>query len=158
MSRLLDPVTIVRLTIDDAPEVFEAVISLLNELGREAKELGRFDSALTIAAWRQLGERVHVIGARDDSGALVGVLTLCEEFAIYANGLLGVINEMYVSPPQRSRGIGRRLITEAKALGRELGWSRLDVTAPESRRWARTRAFYEREGFTFAGPKLKHLL
>lgn len=151
--------TIVRLTIDDAPKVFEAVLALLDELGQEAQDLGRLDSSRTAVAWRRLGERVHIIGARDDdAGTLVGLLTLCEAFAIYANGLFGIINEMYVAPKHRSHGVGKRLIAEAKALGRELGWSRLDVTAPESPRWDRTRAFYEREGFTFAGPKLKHVL
>jgi hypothetical protein len=38
------------------------------------------------------------------------------------------------------------------------GWTRLDVTAPEAERWTRTRRFYKKEGFVFAGPKLKCLL
>jgi GNAT superfamily N-acetyltransferase len=150
--------TIVRLSIDDAPEVLDTVLALLCELGQEAEDLGQLDVERTMAGWRRLGERVHVLAARDGDGAIVGVLTLCEEFAIYANGLLGAINEMYVVPAHRSSGVGKRLIDEAKTLARELGWSRLDVTAPESARWERTRAFYRREGFTFAGPKLKYVL
>jgi GNAT superfamily N-acetyltransferase len=149
--------TIVRLSIDDAPEVLDSVLALLRELGQEAEDLGRLDIERTLDGWRRLAERIHVFAARDAGGAIVGVLTVCEEFAIYANGLLGVINEMYVAPSSRSQGVGKRLIDEAKALARELGWSRLDVTAPESARWERTRAFYRREGFTFAGPKLKYV-
>jgi GNAT superfamily N-acetyltransferase len=149
--------TIVRLGIDDAPEVLDSVLALLRELGQEAEDLGRLDGERTMDGWRRLAERVHVFAARDAGGKVVGVLTLCEGFAIYANGLLGVINEMYVAPSSRSQGVGKRLIDEAKALARELGWSRLDVTAPESARWERTRAFYKREGFTFAGPKLKYV-
>ena len=45
-----------------------------------------------------------------------------------------------------------------KGLARESRWVRVDVTAPESPRWERTRRFYEREGFTFTGPKLKYLV
>jgi GNAT superfamily N-acetyltransferase len=149
--------TIVRLSIDDASEVLDSVLALLRELGQEAEGLGQLDVERTMQGWRRLSERVHVLAARDSGGAIVGVLTLCEEFAIYANGLLGVINEMYVVPSSRSQGVGKRLIDEAKALAREMGWSRLDVTAPESARWERTRAFYRREGFTFAGPKLKYV-
>jgi GNAT superfamily N-acetyltransferase len=58
-------------------------------------------------------------------------------------------------PSHRSVGVGRLLLDAVKAYGRERGWSRIDVTAPESPRWDRTRRFYEREGFTFTGPKLK---
>jgi len=150
-------VTITRLSIDDAPEVLGAVLALLRELGQEAEDLGQLDVDRTMDAWRRLGERVHVLAARDPDGSIVGVLTLCEGFAIYANGLFGAINEMYVAPSSRSQGVGKRLIDEAKSLARSLGWSRLDVTAPESARWERTRAFYRREGFTFAGPKLKYV-
>jgi GNAT superfamily N-acetyltransferase len=149
--------TIVRLGIDDAPEVLDSMLALLRELGQEAEDLGPLDVERTMGGWRRLAERIHVFAARDAVGKIVGVVTVCEESAIYANGLLGVINEMYVTPSCRSQGVGKRLIDEAKALARELGWSRLDVTAPESARWERTRAFYTREGFTFAGPKLKYV-
>ncbi len=140
---------------DDVSNVLEVVLALLRELGAEADDLGHFDAAGTLDAWRHLDDRVHVFVARDADGSIAGVLTMCEGFAIYANGLFGVINEMYVMPRHRSRGVGKMLLDEAKALARQLGWKRIDVTAPESSAWSRTRAFYEREGFTFAGPKLK---
>jgi len=35
---------------------------------------------------------------------------------------------------------------------------RIDVTAPESARRERTRRFYQRQGYSFTGPKLKLLL
>ena len=36
--------------------------------------------------------------------------------------------------------------------------SRIDVTAPEAERWRGVRHFYEQNGFTYAGPKLRRLL
>jgi hypothetical protein len=50
------------------------------------------------------------------------------------------------------------LIEAVRAYGQEQGWRRIDVTAPESARWARTRKFYEDLGFHFTGPKFKLLL
>jgi GNAT superfamily N-acetyltransferase len=150
--------TVDRLDIGSATEVLEPALALLRELGDEAEDLGHFDVDRTLAGWRRFGDRVVAIAARDDEGAVIGVATLCEHFAIYANGLFGVLNEMWVAPAHRSRGIGKLLLDEAKSLGRERGWSRLDVAAPESERWRRSRSFYEREGFTFAGPKLKFVL
>jgi GNAT superfamily N-acetyltransferase len=75
-----------------------------------------------------------------------------------ANGNYGIINEMYVAPEYRSAGIGVRLVEAAKNFGRHQGLTRIDVTAPESKRWERTRHFYEKQGFVFSGPKSKFLL
>lgn len=152
------PVRIAPLGPDSAPLVFDTVLALLRELGDEAEDLKSFDAVRVLAAWRERGEGFRVLGAFDTGHALVGLLTLSEAFAIYAGGPYGVIDEMYVLPAWRSRGIGRLLVAEAKAIGRQRGWQRLDVTAPESERWSATRRFYEREGFTFTGPKLKYVL
>jgi GNAT superfamily N-acetyltransferase/quercetin dioxygenase-like cupin family protein len=144
-----------RLTIDDAPAVLATVEALLRELGEEGDEAGVGDPAAVLAAWRAAGERFQVFAARGEDGAIAGLLTLFESFAIYLGGAYGVINEMYVAPGHRSTGVGAALIGAAAAWGRERGWSRLDVTAPESPRWLRTRRFYESRGFRFTGPKLK---
>ncbi len=86
------------------------------------------------------------------------MLTLSMAFAIYANGEYGVIDEMYVDPRYRSAGVGALLVQSAAEIGKRKGWNRIDVTAPESERWDRTRHFYEKLGFVFTGPKLKLLL
>lgn len=131
---------------------------LLCELGEEADDLGRLNKPKVLEGWRAAGERFQVFAATDDSGAVLGLLTLSETFAIYANGNYGVIDEMYVVPEHRSTGVGKMLLNAVKEYGRRRGWSRIDVTAPESVRWDRTRQFYEREGFAFTGPKLKFVL
>ena len=152
------PIRIERVGVESAGPVFATVMTLLRELGDEAEDLGKLDEARLRAAWSAASDRFQVFVARDDSGELAGLATLCETFAIYANGNYGVIDEMYVAPAFRSQGLGKRLVDAIKGFGRERGWSRIDVTAPEGEGWERTRRFYEREGFSFAGPKLKLLL
>lgn len=147
-----------RLTIKEAPVVFNWVMRLLVELGEEGEELGSLAEEKVLKAWRQEGDHFQVFCARNDAGKITGVLTLTETFAIYANGKYGIINEMYTTPEARSAGVGAKLVDAAKEYGRQKGWTRIDVTAPESERWKRTRRFYEQQGFVFTGPKLKFIL
>jgi len=151
-------ITIDKLTINDVPAVFDWVMRLLAELGEEGDELGALAGDKVLQAWGAMEDRFLVFAAKNQTGNIFGMLTLAETFAIYANGNYGIINEMYVAPECRAAGIGAMLIDAVKNCGREKGWARLDVTAPESARWERARKFYEQQGFTFAGPKLKFLL
>lgn len=151
-------VFIERLTINEAPLVFDWVMRLLTELGEEGEELGRLDEEGVLRAWRERGDHFYVFVAKNTDREILGILTLNETFAIYANGNYGVIDEMYVAPEYRSTGVGAQLIAAVKAFGKQKGWTRIDVTAPEAERWQRTRRFYEQQGFVFTGPKLKFIL
>jgi GNAT superfamily N-acetyltransferase len=132
---------------------------LLVELGEEGEELGELDHDRVLAGWRERPGKYDVLVARSDTGGeIAGILTLTTAFAIYANGEYGVIDEMYVAPDHRSAGCGAMLVSAARDIGLQRGWTRIDVTAPESGRWERTRRFYEKQGFVFTGPKLKLLL
>lgn len=151
-------VRIERLTTRDASIVFEWVVRLLRELGEEGEQLGELAHARVLDGWSRRAEQYFVLAAKDENGQILGVLTLSVAFAIYANGEYGVIDEMYVDPRFRSSGIGARLVEAAIDIGRDHGWSRIDVTAPESERWSRTRRFYESIGFEFTGPKMRKRL
>jgi GNAT superfamily N-acetyltransferase len=151
----MSAITIRKAEARDLPVVFDLVERLLRELGEEGDELGALDVEGVRRLWLAQGERTFALLAESPSGRPAGVATLVEAFAVYANGFYGMINEMYVVPEYRSAGVGARLIAEAAAEGRRRGWRRLDVTAPESERWLRTRRFYENQGFVFTGPKLK---
>jgi GNAT superfamily N-acetyltransferase len=137
------------------PQISERVLDLLRELGAESEHLSDFDAARLESEWRADPELLRAIVAVDDDGAVVGVATLVESFALYANGRYGILLEMYVAPAHRSSGLGAQLLQHATAYGRARGWSRIEVTAPEGREWGRTVDFYKRNGFRYAGPKLK---
>ena len=151
-------IRIVKLSVDEANVVFEEVLKLLVELGEEGDELGELSHEKVLKEWQNSTDRFKVFAAKNPEEKIVGILTLAETFAIYANGNYGIINEMYTDPAYRSAGIGAMLIQAAIEYGRKKGWARIDVTAPESERWARTKHFYEKQGFIFTGPKLKFLL
>lgn len=151
-----DRFTIVELDGSDWPAVTETVLQLLAELGDEAADLGELDEERARADWESRPDSMRVLAARRErDGALLGLITLADSFAIYAKGRYGIIAEMYVVPEARSAGVGAALIAASAQLGRSLGWSRLDVTAPANPAATGTLDFYRRHGFTFAGPKLK---
>ena len=152
----------VRLSIagpDETDIVCRLVDRLLGELGEEGEETGALDVADLRARWSALAPGAHtaILARREPGGEAIGVATLSECFALYAGGPYGLLNEMYVVPEHRSSGVGALLLDAVKDTARARGWRRVDVTAPEARRWERTRRFYEREGFRFTGPKLKWL-
>jgi len=154
----LDNLKIVMVGPEAASDVLEMVAALLGELGEEGEDTGAMDVAELTAAWRtDKAHHVAFLGYDEDTN-LVGVATVSTAFALYAQGRYGIINEMYVSPDHRSLGVGTRLIETIKDHGREQGWRRIDVTAPEAAKWERTRRFYEDKGFDFTGPKLKFFL
>ncbi|MAO92046.1 MAG: GNAT family N-acetyltransferase [Rhodospirillaceae bacterium] len=149
------PLEIVRAGENDADLVAIMVHRLLHEIGAWH---GAPDDERIHAVCRQLLEEDNQFSALlafDMERRPVGVMTLTEAVAIYAEGRLGIIMELYVVPDARSAGIGDRLIQEARQIGKSRGWKLLEVNSPDGEEWTRTRAFYERQGFRHVGPFMK---
>ncbi|MCY1128257.1 GNAT family N-acetyltransferase [Frigidibacter sp. RF13] len=142
-------------TAADAQLVGELVARLIEELsgGEKVDREAMTATALSLLAANSVIGLVAMEG-----GQALGLLMLNECAAIYAGGRFGEITELYVMPERRSSGVAARLVTAAADLGRDRGWKRIEVGAPELPAWARTKAFYEREGFTEVGPRLKRML
>ncbi len=117
-----------RVSIQDASIAFDWVLRLLQELGEEGDDLGTLNKTKVITEWKQADDRFRVFAAKTSDGRIVGVMTLVETFAIYANGNYGIINEMYTDPEFRSAGVGAALIDAAKEYGKgeRLGTDRCD--------------------------------
>ncbi|MEM7198246.1 MAG: GNAT family N-acetyltransferase, partial [Pseudomonadota bacterium] len=62
----------------------------------------------------------------------IGVMTIGTSAAIFARGKFATIMEIYVSPNQRSLGIGQALMDYAKELGQRTGWQQIMVAVPTS--------------------------
>ncbi len=121
------------------------------------EEVGHTPDAEDIAAIFEEIEadpRHSTLLALDDDDDIVGILTITESISIYAEGKIGVINELFVVPEYRSEGVGKMLLDEAKTLAENRGWRRLEVTTPGDD-YPKTLHFYEREGFFRIGPRFK---
>jgi (aminoalkyl)phosphonate N-acetyltransferase len=75
----------------------------------------------------------------------VGFASCHVQGLLHHAGLVGEIQEMYVLPNYRSRGVGQALVQHFMELNRRENWVHLEVTS--NRRRTRTHSFYERMGF-----------
>lgn len=136
-------------------ELLEEIMLVIGE------QAFNFDVADTVSRLGDFieSERYFVFVAHSGEGKPAGFIALCESCALYAEGVFGTIPELYVRPEFRNCGLGRSLVSEAKAFGFSNGWKRLEVTTPPLPQFQSTLVFYEREGFAVTGGrKLKVLL
>lgn len=75
----------------------------------------------------------------------VGFASCHVQALLHHAGLVAEIQEMYVLPNFRNRGVGRQLVQHFMDLARHENWVHLEVTS--NRRRTRTHLFYERIGF-----------
>jgi len=137
----------------------QAVAGLLGVLFRELSPTDAIDDQRLLEPVRAVlaMPTVHAILA-ECAGRPVGLAMLNECAAVYAGGVFGEVTELVVLPQARSGGVAARILDRCADLGRERGWTRIEVGAPEQPAWARTLAFYRREGFVEIGPRLKRPL
>jgi GNAT superfamily N-acetyltransferase len=147
-------ITIQRATADDAQEIAamvgELLAEIMNAIGVQAFN---FDLEETTARLKDFlnREKYVVFVGRSDGVNPAGFIALYESYALYAEGAFGTIPELYVRPTYRANNLGLRLVSQAKSFGESRGWTRLEVTTPPLPQFARTLAFYEREGFSISG-------
>ncbi len=130
------------------------VDELLAEIMRRSAGSFEFSRADAEAGLARLMDQGHytVLVARDPrTGESLGFLALSESHALYNQGAFGIIPELYVRAPFRSRDVGRCLLDQAKVVGASRGWKYIEVTTPPLPEFDKTLAFYEREGFRVTG-------
>lgn len=127
-------------TIADAPEIAR----LLHDFNLEFLEPTPGVETLTETVRRLLGEgeiTVLLAGEGPDGLALLRFRS-----ALWSAGLEAYLQELYVVPALRGRGIGRRLLELTIDLARERGADGIDLNTGETDTAAR--ALYESMGFT----------
>jgi GNAT superfamily N-acetyltransferase len=87
-------------------------------------------------------EHQHVFVA-DVNGRIAGFITVYDEFNSVRFGHRAWVEDLAVDPDQRSRGIGKALLDEAKNWARQRGASHLELDSAETRPDAHR--FYDRE-------------
>ena len=107
----------------------------------------------------QLGDRFRRLLARDD--VLVLLAGEADGFALvtwrptpYYEGPLAQLEELYVRPALRDRGIGTALLQRAVALSSERRAGEMHINVDEVD--VATRRFYERHGFVNVEPGTDH--
>lgn len=83
--------------------------------------------------------------AEDGDGAPVGFALLSLRPAIWFDGPVSQLEELYVVPDLRSQGIGTQLLDLSRRLARDLGSPEMHIGVDEVD--VDTRRFYERHGF-----------
>lgn len=125
-------------TVDDAAAVGE----LLHRFAAE------FDEPTPGA--EALAARAHRLLARGESDFLLldsaGIAQVRFRPSVWTDGRDCYLEDLYVVPEQRGRGLGRALLDRALELARERGASHVELATHEEDTAAR--ALYESSGFT----------
>jgi GNAT superfamily N-acetyltransferase len=75
----------------------------------------------------------HLLAARDEGGAILGYACLYWHFSSLAATETVLMNDLFVAPEARGRGVGRALIEAGAAVARERGAAWLEwATAPDN--------------------------
>jgi GNAT superfamily N-acetyltransferase len=148
----------IRSAVDaDGDAVAAAVERLLGELGGGRPSRPELEAEVR-AALADSGLGALIVA--EASGEIVGVLSASWQRAIHVPGRYATIQDLWVDPDWRSRGIGAELIEAIADLAREQGVARIEVGLPRQSFAAigATEAFYRDNGFEHLGPRLRRLL
>ncbi|GIQ69606.1 acetyltransferase [Xylanibacillus composti] len=146
-------VQLIRAEAAHAEAIVPLYQALMQEIADRSGQAPLTGSANPTEACRQSIEQGKYTAflAQEGDGDAVGFLSLCESFSLYAGGSFGIIQELYVKPAFRSKGIGQLLLQAAYRHAKEQNWSRLEVNTPPLPAFTTTFSFYANKGFTVSG-------
>jgi GNAT superfamily N-acetyltransferase len=124
------------------------VAELLDRFNREFDTPSPGPTVLTARLERLLSDPGVVALLTGDPAVAVALLTLRPN--VWCEGPVGLLDELYVVPAQRGRGIGAVLLKAAEAVVRERGGELLEINVDGEDSDARR--FYERHGYTNHDP------
>jgi GNAT superfamily N-acetyltransferase len=90
--------------------------------------------------------RLGAIWVAESDGRLVGYLIAVLVLSVEHRGLMAEIDEFFVLPEARSRGVGRQLLAAAETALAARGCVRLQLQLRVAN--SEARAFYQRRGYT----------
>ena len=89
--------------------------------------------------------RGFILVAATETGKLVGVAFGCAFLGLEYGGESGWLEELYVLPEWRQRGVGTRLVSEVVRVAKERGWRAIDLEVEADHQ--RVVSLYTRHGF-----------
>jgi branched-chain amino acid aminotransferase len=144
-------------TPGEVPAVAAAVESLLVELGGRRPSPAEMEAEVrAIVEQPELGTMLIA----EHADGIVGVLGASWCRAIHVPGRYAVIQDLWVHPDWRSRGVGAELVDAIVAHCGEQGVGRIEVGLPRESFDAikATEAFYLANEFEHLGPRMRRLL
>jgi ribosomal protein S18 acetylase RimI-like enzyme len=114
-------------------EKLDAVAALFEAQLREHKITTPRDD-LRMVIWTVIADQRHgfMLEASVPDGSPIAVAYASSLLSLEHGGVSGWLEELYVLPQWRGRGIGSRLVGEVIAHARELGWRALDLEVEAS--------------------------
>lgn len=91
-----------------------------------------------------LKDKKHHFFIFEEDGTIYGFLHMREEKQLHHISNVAEILELVVNPSMRSAGIGKKLLTYACEVAKDLGCTQIEVASNQLRKKAHE--FYEREG------------
>lgn len=145
-----------RATPEDAEILCDAMRAFLAEL--DGSDTGLDTEGEIALATDLLAGDQHVVFLAE-ARQPIGFIVAAETSALHAGGAYAVIDEFYVVPEMRSKGVGQSLLNALIEEAKLRGWRRFELTTTEQSGLAqRAQDFYQREGFERIGPRLKRVL
>ncbi len=126
------------------PEDAGEIARLLHDFNTEFSEPSPGVAALTENARRMLSAGEMTVLLAGDGPDGISLLRL--RTSVWTGAPEAYLQELYVAPPLRGRGIGRALLEATIAVAREAGATAIDLNTGETD--AAARALYESLGFT----------
>lgn len=149
-------IQIIKCSLDDYELIDDLFKKLINEIiVKTTGDSNLFRITDTREIYKQgLQQGLYsVFKAIDEKQQVIGFISICESFSLYADGRFGIIQELYVLEEYRSMSAGEKLLTFAINYGEEKGWKRLEVCTPPLPEFERSLGFYQKNGFVITGGK-----
>ena len=131
----------------------EMIVELTNEISHVTQSkpfsINLQNSIECCEAFIRDGHYFAIIGEINNTP--VAVVTMTQTYALYAGGKYGLIQEFYISPQYRSRGLGSELIKEVQHFAKQKGWACIELCTPPLPEFERTLKFYQKNGLTPVG-------
>jgi GNAT superfamily N-acetyltransferase len=141
----------------EVAEVAAAIESLLGELGGRRPARSEMEDEVRAIILDPSAGTMLIARAGEE---LVGVLGASWCRAVHVPGRYAVVQDLWVDPEWRSRGVGAELVEGLRRLAAERSVKRLEVGLPRESFMAieSTERFYLANGFEHLGPRMRRIL
>jgi GNAT superfamily N-acetyltransferase len=145
---------ITQATSGHAALIASLITALTREICDRCNDQSQFAHNETLSSRlcaRWIDEGIYTVLLAWNGDQAVGVVTIAESHALYAEGKIGIIQECYVLPAYRNRAAGTALLETALGMARERGWACMELCTPPLPEFANALEFYKRHAFVPVG-------